>query len=335
MDAPVAVRSDAVQRAAADIWITSYDLLKRDVTLYETLQFDTEIIDEAQNIKNHGTQAAQAVKKISARVRFALTGTPIEALRDNSTTVDVPVSLLGSGAHYCLEVQGDSMVEAGIQNGDVVIIKSADTAESGEIVVALIDDTEATLKRLRKNKIQPYFVPGHVHQLEIIERLVRSGVYMGPLNVALCGYGGGSMGRNPFDWMEMLRRTPHGASSVTFWSRMRGNIAIQTMATVLGVNVRVGNEDNIWDMHKKRWPTVKQVEWAVKQSEQFGRKVATAEEARKIMKVGVWYDSIEETLFNAGLPPNRPEGYKGFLAYETDGKKPKVGSTGTNPVSIL
>jgi repressor LexA len=77
-------------------------------------------------------------------------GTPIEALRDNSTTVDVPVSLLGSGAHYCLEVQGDSMVEAGIQNGDIAIIKSADTAETGEIVVALIDDAEATLKRLRK-----------------------------------------------------------------------------------------------------------------------------------------------------------------------------------------
>ena len=76
-------------------------------------------------------------------------GTPIEALRDNSTTVDVPVSLLGSGAHYCLEVQGDSMVEAGIQNGDIAIIKSADTAESGEIVVALIDDAEATRKRPR------------------------------------------------------------------------------------------------------------------------------------------------------------------------------------------
>ncbi len=77
-------------------------------------------------------------------------GTPIEALRDNSTTVDVPVALLGSGAHYCLEIQGDSMVEAGIQNGDIAIIKSSDTAETGEIVVALIDDTEATLKRLRK-----------------------------------------------------------------------------------------------------------------------------------------------------------------------------------------
>jgi hypothetical protein len=54
----------------------------------------------------------------------------------------------------------------------------------------------------------------------------------------------------------------------------------------------------------------------VRLSEQFGRKVATADEARKIMKIGVWYDTVEETLFNLGLPPNRPEGYKGFLAYE-------------------
>ncbi len=62
----------------ADIWITSYDLLKRDIDLYEKMEFDTEIIDEAQNIKNQGTQAAKSVKKIRAAVRFALTGTPIE-----------------------------------------------------------------------------------------------------------------------------------------------------------------------------------------------------------------------------------------------------------------
>jgi hypothetical protein len=76
------------------------------------------------------------------------------------------------------------------------------------------------------------------------------------------------------------------------------------------------------------------VEWAVKQSEQFGRKVATADEARKMMKIGVWCDSVEETLFNLGLPPNRPEGYKGFLAYETDGKLCRVGGAATSPVSI-
>jgi len=116
---------------------------------------------------------------------------------------------------------------------------------------------------------------------------------------------------------------------------MRGNIAIQTLATILGQNVRVGNEDNIWDMHKKRWSTPKQIEWAVKQSEQFGRKVATAEEARQIMKVGVWYDNVEETLFKLGLPPNRAEGYKGFLAYDTDGKLPRSTGAATSPVSIL
>ena len=144
------------------------------------------------------------------------------------------------------------------------------------------------------------------------------------------------MGRNPFDWMEMLRRTPHGASSVTFWSSMRGNIAIQTLAVILGAHVRVGNEDNIWDMNKQRWETVKQVEWAVKTAQHFGRKVATADEARKIMKLGVWYDTVEETLFNLGLPPNRAEGQNGFLAYETDGRLPKgADAAKSNPTSIL
>jgi uncharacterized protein (DUF849 family) len=204
----------------------------------------------------------------------------------------------------------------------------------------VVDSTPAFyvehLKRLRKNKIQPYFVPCSVHQLAIIEGLIRTGIYMGPMNVALCGYGGGTMGRNPYDWMNMLQRTPHGASSVTFWSSMRGNIAIQNLALILGCHIRVGNEDNIWDAKKNRWPTVKQIEWAVKMAEQFGRKVATADEARQIMKIGTWYDTVEETLFNLGLPPNRPEGQKGFLTYDTDGRLPKPVAAGhSNPTSIL
>lgn len=78
-------------------------------------------------------------------------GTPIEALRDQSATVGVPASLLGrSGEHYALEVAGDSMVEAGIFDGDTVIIQRSDTAESGMVVVALIDEQEVTLKRLRR-----------------------------------------------------------------------------------------------------------------------------------------------------------------------------------------
>ena len=77
-------------------------------------------------------------------------GMPIEALRDNSATIDVPASLLTAGEHYALEVDGDSMVEAGILDGDTVIIRRCDTVDNGAIVVALVDDNEVTLKRLRR-----------------------------------------------------------------------------------------------------------------------------------------------------------------------------------------
>ena len=77
-------------------------------------------------------------------------GTPIEALRDQSNSVAVPGSLIGRGEHYALEVAGDSMVDAGILDGDTVIIQRCDTAENGAIVVALVDNLEVTLKRLRR-----------------------------------------------------------------------------------------------------------------------------------------------------------------------------------------
>lgn len=77
-------------------------------------------------------------------------GTPIEALRDEAASIDVPAALLGKGEHYALEVDGDSMVDAGIQDGDTIIIQRCDTAENGTIVVALVDDLEATLKRFRR-----------------------------------------------------------------------------------------------------------------------------------------------------------------------------------------
>ncbi len=77
-------------------------------------------------------------------------GLPIEALRDSGSSVEVPAALLGGGEHYALEVAGDSMIEAGILDGDTVIIRRGDTAENGAIVVALVDDLEVTLKRLRR-----------------------------------------------------------------------------------------------------------------------------------------------------------------------------------------
>ncbi len=79
-------------------------------------------------------------------------GTPIEAIQEVSHTVAVPGSMLSnSGKHFALEVKGDSMIDAGINNGDVVVIREQATADNGDIVVALVEDQEATLKRFRKH----------------------------------------------------------------------------------------------------------------------------------------------------------------------------------------
>jgi repressor LexA len=77
-------------------------------------------------------------------------GTPIEAIQHRSHTVHMPPEMLTAGEHYALEVKGDSMIEAGILEGDLALIKKADIADTGDIVVALVDSEEATLKRLRK-----------------------------------------------------------------------------------------------------------------------------------------------------------------------------------------
>jgi repressor LexA len=78
-------------------------------------------------------------------------GTPIEALRDHSNFVDVPAGMLGTGEHYALEVEGDSMIDAGILDGDTVVIERGESAENGSVIVALVDNEEATLKRFRRH----------------------------------------------------------------------------------------------------------------------------------------------------------------------------------------
>ncbi|MEM8651183.1 MAG: transcriptional repressor LexA [Pseudomonadota bacterium] len=77
-------------------------------------------------------------------------GVPIEAIQHNTHSVTVPPEMIGSGEHFALTVDGDSMIDVGIHDGDTVIIQQADTARGGEIVVALVDDAEATLKTFRR-----------------------------------------------------------------------------------------------------------------------------------------------------------------------------------------
>jgi len=95
-------------------------------------------------------------------------GLPIEALRDQGAQIEVPLAFLGNGEHYALEVAGDSMVEAGILDGDTVVIRKGDTADNGQIIVALIDDAEVTLKRLRRRGNSVALEPAnHRHEIRI------------------------------------------------------------------------------------------------------------------------------------------------------------------------
>jgi repressor LexA len=93
--------------------------------------------------------AANDTREIPVLGKIAA-GTPIEAIQHERERVSVPESLLGPGEHFILEVQGDSMIQAGIFDGDMVVVRRTDTANSGEIVVALVMGEEATLKRLRR-----------------------------------------------------------------------------------------------------------------------------------------------------------------------------------------
>ena len=102
------------------------------------------------NTNNHEeTNNSQKLSTLPMLGKIAA-GTPIEAIQDDNDMVDVPKEMLSVGESYALTVEGDSMINEGIHNGDTVIIKKTNLAENGDIVVALIDDHEATLKRLRK-----------------------------------------------------------------------------------------------------------------------------------------------------------------------------------------
>jgi repressor LexA len=96
---------------------------------------------------NNEGQPRAAVVPLMGRIAA---GVPIAAIQDHTNNISVPPEMLGAGEHFALEVKGDSMIDAGIFDGDTVIIRKGDTANNGEIVVALVDDEEATLKRLRK-----------------------------------------------------------------------------------------------------------------------------------------------------------------------------------------
>ncbi len=108
------------------------------------------------NIPSAATIDAMASIPMMGRIAA---GTPIEAIRHEGHHVDLPPTMLGRGEHYALEVDGDSMVNIGIQDGDTVVIQKCDSAENGAVVVALVDNEEVTLKRIKREKGKTILIP--------------------------------------------------------------------------------------------------------------------------------------------------------------------------------
>jgi uncharacterized protein (DUF849 family) len=164
---------------------------------------------------------------------------------------------------------------------------------------------EEHVRRLSAKGIQSAFQFYNINSFETVERMMRRGVYKGPLVMNWVAIGGGMDAPNIYNLANFLRATPDGAM-LTLESSMRNVLPVNMMAIAMGLHVRCGIEDNIWTQDRKsKMGTVKQIEQLVRLSREFGREIASGKEARKILKIGTFYDSIEETLAKNGFAPNR------------------------------
>jgi uncharacterized protein (DUF849 family) len=166
------------------------------------------------------------------------------------------------------------------------------------------------LRRLQAAGIQPHFQLANVAQLETVERLVRKGVYRGPLNLTWVALGGGFDGPSPTNMMEFIRRVPDGAC-LTLETLMRHVLPVNTMAMAMGLHTRCGIEDTLWGRKGERMTSVQQIRQLVRIAKELGREVANGPEARAIYKLGTWYRDADETLAQLGWAPNRQPGQRG------------------------
>lgn len=170
---------------------------------------------------------------------------------------------------------------------------------------------EEHLRRLQAAGIQPHFMLGDAGQLETVERLIRRGVYTGPLVLNWVGIGGGADGPNPYNMMEFVRRVPPGAV-LSIESIMRNVLPLNTMAIAMGLHVRCGIEDNLWGRKGERMTSVQQVAQLVRIARELHREVATGEQAHAIYRIGEHYATADDTLNRLGYTPNRRSGERGM-----------------------
>lgn len=173
---------------------------------------------------------------------------------------------------------------------------------------------EEHIKRLVANGIQPHFQLGDLAQFETLGRMIRRGKYMGPVVLNWVSIGGGMDGPNPRSMLEFINHVPDGAV-LTIEGTARQTWPLTTMAICLGMHVRCGIEDTLNDNLGERITSVKQVEKLARISRELHRDIATGDDARRIYKIGVFYNSIEETLAKNGFAPTRKPGQRGFTQY--------------------
>ncbi|MEY4268772.1 MAG: hypothetical protein RIS90_3307 [Pseudomonadota bacterium] len=172
---------------------------------------------------------------------------------------------------------------------------------------------EEHIRRLSAAGIQSAFQCYNINSFESVERLIRRGVYKGPLCMNWVAISGGMDAPHLYNLANFVRATPDGAV-LTVESSMRNVLPINMMGIAMGLHVRCGIEDNLWAQdHKSKISTVQQVEQLVRMSREFGREIATGAQARQINQIGVFYDSVEETLAKNGFAPNPKGGHQGFL----------------------
>ena len=172
---------------------------------------------------------------------------------------------------------------------------------------------EEHIRRLNKAGIQSAFQFYNINSYETVERLIRRGVYKGPLVMNWVAISGGMDAPNIYNLANFVRAIPDGAM-LTVESSMRNVLPINMIGIAMGLHVRCGIEDNLWNQARtEKMSTVKQIEQLVRISREFGREIATGQEARQICKIGVFYDSVEETLAQNGFTPNAKGRQQGFL----------------------
>ena len=172
---------------------------------------------------------------------------------------------------------------------------------------------EEHVRRLSAAGIQSAFQFYNINSYETVERMIRRGVYKGPLVMNWVAISGGMDAPNIYNLANFVRAIPDGAV-LTVESSMRNVLPVNMMGLAMGLHVRCGIEDNLWNQSRTaKMTTVQQIEQLVRISREFGREVATGKQAREICKIGVFYDTVEETLAKNGFAPNAKGRQQGYL----------------------